>query len=191
MPNPIEIRVDASQLELIEKKLGALSNRTDDVLRRALNRTGDMAFTQVKRAIARQMGMKVGDAAKSLTTRKASYAALRYSINAAGPYLPLKYFGARQLKKGVAATPWAVRRVFPHTFIVSSLGGHVFERSGKRVRMTKGIFKGRKRQRLRKLWGPALPNELVKCETAKAFTDTVATVLPRRIEHELARALGT
>jgi len=158
--------------------LDRASNRTPDAVRRAINRTGDQAFTVVKRVVARQMGIRVGVAADQMRRKRASYESLSYVIGARGGYLSLKYFAARQTRRGVSAAPWNVRRVFPHTFIVGKLGGHVFSRTSK------------KRFPLEKKWGPALPNELVKGETAKAFTETVATVLPRRLEHELGRILA-
>lgn len=176
---PVEVRIDAGELEAIGRVLGNLSNMTDDVLRHAINRTGDMAFTKVKRVVAKQMGIKVGIAAGAMAVKRANFASLTYRIRSSGGYLSLKEFAARQTRKGVSAAPWGQRRVFPHTFIVKSLGGHVFSRTSA------------ERLPLEKKWGPALPNELVKGESAKAFTDMVGDVLPRRVAHELARVLGT
>ena len=75
--------------------------------------------------------------------------------------MSLKEFGARQTAKGVSAAPWGKRRVFPHAFIAPTLGGHVF------------IREGRSRLPIRKLWGPAIPREMVKDQSKEAFERTV------------------
>lgn len=175
----VEVRIDAGQIEAIGRRLGDMSNRTDDVIRRALNRTGDQTFTLLKRVVAKQMGIRVGRAAEQMEVKRANYSQLRYTIVGRGGTLPLKEFAARQTKRGVSAAPWGIRRVFPHTFIIKSKGGQVFSR------------KSEERGPIEVKWGPALPKELVKDESRKAFEQTVATVFPRRVEHELARLLGT
>ena len=174
----VGITLDVEDMLKAAGVISGAANRTDDAARRAINRTGDQAFTVVKRVVARQMGIRVGVAADAMRRKRADYGWLTYSIQAKGGYLSLKYFGARQTRKGVSAAPWNVRRIFPHTFIVKSLDGHVFVRTSA------------KRHPIEKKWGPALPNELVRGETLKAFQETVVTVLPRRLEHELARLLA-
>jgi hypothetical protein len=89
-------------------------------------------------------------------------------------YTSLKEFGAVQRLKGVSAAPWRKRRVFPHTFIVGSLGGHVYERTSKA------------RLPIRKLWGPAIPAEMVRDETKAAFEALVGAELPARLEYEIS-----
>jgi hypothetical protein len=36
-----------------------------------------------------------------------------------------------------------------------------------------------------KLWGPAIPREMVKGQSKEAFENTVRAELPARIEHEI------
>lgn len=170
--------VDARAFDELAAKVAAIGRDVRPALARALNHTGDKARTQVIRALVKQTGAKYGAVRKALTSRPATAGAPVYRIIAQGPYLSLKEFGARQTGAGVSAAPWGRRRVFAHTFIVPALGGHVFER------------KGKARLPLRKLWGPALPKELVKDQTKAAFETTVAVELPRRVAHEIEAVLG-
>jgi len=185
----LSVRIDTSEIEAIGHRLGAAANRTDDALRRAINRTGDMAFTLVKREVARQMGIRVGKAADQMRRRRANYGSLTYSIEGRGGFIPLKEFEARKTRKGVSARPWLLRHQFPHTFFVAKLGGNVFKRVGDKVEVLRGPHAGKMRQPIEKLWGPALPREMVRGATAAAFERVVAEVLPRRVEIEVGRIL--
>lgn len=165
---------DFDRLVAIFEKAG---KNVKPALARAINHTGDMARTQIARALVKQVGAKYGVIRKALQTRPATRGGLVYRIIAKGGFMSLKEFGARQTAKGVSAAPWGKRRVFPHTFIAPSLGGHVFER------------KGSGRLPIRKLWGPAIPRELVKDRSKEAFETTVKRELSSRLEHEVAAIL--
>lgn len=148
--------------------------RKRKALRRALNHTGDKTFTIVRRVLAKQMGLTQGDLMRrGLSKRRANESSMTYEIIGRGGFIPLKDFRARQGARGVSAAPWGERRMFKSTFIVPSLGGNVFKRAG------------RKRLPIEKLWGPAIPRELVKDATAQAFQATVAASLVPRVEHEV------
>jgi hypothetical protein len=132
----------------------------------------------VTRALAKQTGVKYGAVKKALLVQRANYDRGVFRITAKGGYISLKEFGARQTKAGVSAMVWGKRRVFPHSFISQKLGGHVFVRMGK------------DRKPIRKMWGPALPNELIKDETAAVFLSTVQAELPRRVAYEVSALLN-
>lgn len=174
----LRIEVDARSLVRLEEAFRKAGNQAPHAIRRALNWTGDRATTLVTRALAKQTGAKYGAVKSALKQVRANYGTLAYRIVARGPAIPLNAFGARQTRKGVSAAPWNTRRVFPHTFIVPAFGGNVF------VRETS------KRAPLKKLWGPAIPNELVRGESKEAFERTVATQLPARLEHEIMAILS-
>lgn len=178
MPDNLILEVDTTAFKRLASKLAGVGKNIAPALSRALNHTGDKARTRVVRALVKQTGAKYGVVRKVLTTRLASSGMLSYRIIGAGGYMSLKEFGARQTRKGVSAAPWNRRRVFPHTFIVGSLGGHVFER------------KGKSRLPIRKLWGPAIPKEMLKDQSKQAFETTVATDLPARVEHEVGAILS-
>ena len=178
MAGLFEVAADLNALVSVENVLRQLGNQAPHAIRRAVNRTGDKALTQVTRALAKQTGVKYGVVKRALTVQRANFGRATYRISSRGGYISLKEFNARQTKNGVSAMVWGKRRVFPHSFISEKLGGHVF------VRM------GRARNPIRKMWGPALPAELVKDETAAAFLATVSTELPLRVAHEIAALLA-
>jgi hypothetical protein len=177
MTETLRITIDTRDFERLAKAFAEVGKNIKPALAHAINRTGDKARTQVTRSLGKQMGLPYGAVRKALVTIPASGDRLVYKIVAKGGYMSLKEFGAVQKPKGVQAAPWGKRRVFPHTFIVPSLGGHVFERVG------------RSRLPIRKLWGPAVPKELVKDQSKAAFEQTVAADLPRQIETEVNAVL--
>lgn len=153
---------------------------------RAINRTGDMARTQVRQKLARQTGLKRPVIVKAVRISRSNPSILTYKMTSHGGDIALKYFGARETRKGVSAAPFGKRRVFTTTFMRAgwwpnrvakpSWNGHVFMRAG----ASKFPIEKQKS-------GVVIPNEMVKGATADAFNSTVARVLPQRIAHEIAR----
>ena len=148
-----------------------------DAMLFAVNDTGDRARTQVVRTLGRQMGLPYGTVREGLRTKPATGSDLTYKIISGGGYLSLRSFDAQQRRGGVSARPWGQRRLFRGTFIVRSLGGQVFRRT------TRARFP------IQKLWGPAMPMEMVREATPKAFEDTVSATLPKRLTYQLNRLL--
>lgn len=157
--------------------------------RRAVNRTGDMARTQVVRALARQTGLQQKIVRKAVKPQRANFDRIAYVMHAQGGDISLKYFKARETRKGVSAAPFGKRSVFassfmrggrfPNRVVVPRFHGHVFQRDGsERAPITK--LKS----------GVVIPAEMVQGETAKAFETTVRDVLPRRFAHEINRLTG-
>lgn len=143
--------------------------------RRGLNKAGQMAYTQVKREVAKQVGASQAKVIRygGLKRIPASGQLLETRIISRGGHIPLNDFKARQTRRGVSAAPWGQRRVFGGTFIVPSIGGNVFKRIG------------RGRLPIEKLWGPAVPKELVKDRSREAFESTVRRVLPPEIARQV------
>jgi hypothetical protein len=177
MPELFSIEASVASLLSVENVLKQLGNQAPHAIRRAVNHTGDRALTQVTRTLAKQTGVKYSAVKKALFTQRATYSRASYTIRSKGGYIPLKEFDARQTAGGVSAAVWGKRRVYPHSFIVPSMGNNVFVRVGK------------ERRPIRIMWGPALPNELVKDETAEIFLSTVASLLPARVAHEVQAIL--
>lgn len=151
---------------------------------RAINRTGDRTFTETRRAVARQVGLPQGLTVSlgGLRKVKASASTLEYQIVSRGGFIPLRYFGPKQAAIGVSAAPWGRREVFYHTFGLRepalAATGHIFHRVGS------------KRFPIAKTFGPAVPRELVRDESRRAFFHTVESELPKRLAHEIRRATG-
>lgn len=186
----IDITADVQQLLDVEHLFRQIGNQAPHAIRRAINHTGDKARTLVMRTLAKQAGVKYRDVRKIVTVTRANFDRGLYRIAARGTTIPLSHFGARQTKKGVSAAPWGKRRVFPHTFLWPRVHGRVFVRTGHKARMLRGPNKGRQRETIRQLWGPALPKELLKGETAAIFLATVRAELPARVVHEVAAILA-
>lgn len=174
----LQISVDASSIVWLQELLQAAGAQIHTAIRRAVNDTGDKTTTLVSRALAKQVGVKYGTVKAALRQQRASFGSLTYKIIAKGPALSLKEFGARQTSKGASAAPWNTRRVFPHSFIAPGMGGHVF------VRTTD------KRFPVKKLWGPAIPNELVRDASAATFEHTVDIEFPAYLEREVMAILS-
>lgn len=178
MPALFSVEANINALLSVENVLRQVGNQAPHAIRRAVNHTGDKALTLITRTLAKQTGVKYRVVKRSLSVQRANHDRGTYTIGVRGGYISLKEFDARQTRKGVSAMVWGKRRVFPHSFIVPSRGGHVFLRVGK------------SRNPIRKMWGPALPAEIVKAETASIFLATVAAELPARVAHEVGALLA-
>lgn len=161
------------------KKFGQVANR-------AVNRAGDQSRTQVRRALTKQTGLPRKTIVKAVRIKRSSPGTLVYRMRAAGGDVGLKYFKARETRKGVSAAPFGKRQVFASTFIKGArfpnrvpigMGGHVFQRASDDrfpiEKVTSGVI---------------IPNEMVKDATAEAFKTTSSRVLVSRMAHEVARA---
>ena len=151
--------------------------------RRGINRVGDKARNQVQKALAKQVGLTQG-ALKThgrFGVSRAKAAELSYAITSQGNHLPLRLFGARQFAYGVRARPWGRSQRFPGVFIFA---GH--PRSGQPVNASGDAFHRSTGASypIERMFGPAVPVEMVKGTSATAFERTAAE-LPKRIAHEV------
>lgn len=156
------------RLEEAARTLGS-EKKARNAYRRAINEAGRDTKTPTKRALAKQTGLKVGVANRALRTKKASAADLQYEMKGTGGFIGLKFFKARETRKGVSAAPFGQRRVFAHTFIKGGLfpnrkelgmGGQVFA-------PTRGTRWGRDFET--KKSDVRIPDEMVKGVTAQTF----------------------
>jgi hypothetical protein len=172
-------RFDNALKALGSKKMGQAANR-------AVNRTGDMARTQVRQKLTRQTGLKRATIVKAVKVWRSSPQTLVYRMSAHGGDVSLKYFGTRETKAGVSAAPFGSRKIFASTFmragwwpnrvVKPGWNGQVFARAGA------SRFPIEKQKS-----GVIIPNEMVQGETRDVFRSTVARVLPQRLDHEINR----
>ncbi|MBB3937921.1 hypothetical protein [Aureimonas phyllosphaerae] len=177
---------DVASIRRFDDAVRALGNdESRKVLNRAINRTGEMARTKVVRALTKQTGLKRQVIVRAVKTKRSSWEGLTYVMETQGGDVGLRFFGARETRKGVSAAPFGGRKVFAGTFMQGGrfpnrkalgLGGKVFARVGK----ARTPFREEDS-------GVVIPAEMVKGATADAFTSTVSDVLPRRLAHEIAR----
>lgn len=145
-------------------------------LRRALNHTGDKAFTLVKRTLAKQMGLSsqaLFKDGRTLVKRRAMGANLEYQIVSGGRAVRMKEFRWHKTAHGITAYPWNVRHSFRAAFVIPSYGGNLYRRLE------------RTRFPIEALLGPNINKELIKDATAAAFNQVVNASLPARVEHEV------
>jgi hypothetical protein len=171
------VTIDVKDLERWTKVCQTAPARASDIMRMTMNDVGNAARTQVVRTLSRQMGLPNGTVRQGLTIQPATTRRMDYAILSQGGYLSLRSFDAEQRRAGVSARPWGKRRIFRGTFVVRSLGGQVYRRT------TSARFP------IVKLWGPAMPQELVRGAVPKAFEDTARARLPARLAHHLDRLL--
>lgn len=188
---------DVSGLQRLANALGVLeSHQKHLALQRAVNHTGAKARTQVVRALAKQTGLPNKLIAKAVRVKKAWGASttsfvpgrgsLDYVMSATGGDISLKYFKARETRRGVTASPFGKRQLFEGTFMKGGgfpnrvnaprLGGHVF----KRVGSTRGPIELQDS-------GVIIPAEMMTGPTADAFTKVVNRDLAARVSHEINR----
>lgn len=179
----LEARIAGDGLPRFQRALRDLgSTNALRAFSRGLNRTGDRAFTSVRRTLAKQVGLSQAKtvALGGLKRRRANLSNMEFKIESEGEHLSLRDFGARQFGYGVRAKPWGTSRRFAGAFIFAGSprsgqpvrGGHVFVRTGSASYPIQMLF------------GPAIPNELVRGETAEAF-EKATDALADRIRHEL------
>lgn len=183
------IKVDVSSFKRLANMIQAASANAGPAMNRAVNRAGDMAKTAMIRTLAPQTGLRPKVIRKALRSKRASsLAGGSYVIESRGGDVRLKYFSARETRKGVSAAPWSQRQIFAGTFIKGGrfpnrvtlgMGGHVFKRTGA---ARKPIIAARS--------GVFIPEEMISGSSAAAFYATADRVLPERLAHELLRILG-
>lgn len=180
------LHVDVSDFVSLEEAMRRAGPKARVAIRHAVNRTGDMADTQVVRMLTAQTGLKRKTIRKAVKRRRAGAGGLVYRLQSAGGDVGLGHFAARETAKGVTAAPWGKRRLFPHTFTKGgrfpnrkalNFGGQVFIAVGRRL----PIFKIKS--------GLFIPKEMISGATAQAFLRTVRAVLPVRLTHEFARVI--
>ncbi len=170
-------------------QIGALGKGdAHKALARAVNRVTTTLQGRVVRVIAKQSSIKTAVVRRSIRrelVKPGSNQALEGKIIATGRPIPLDEFNARQFSFGVKAKVWGRVQRFPGTFIFAGTyrsgnpvgNGHVFHRTT------------RDSHPIEVLYGPSVPEEMVKDESAKVFQSTVALMLPVRVAHEVGRLL--
>jgi hypothetical protein len=183
--------VDVRGMERFGNMLGALGQDAPKAINRALNRTGDMARTQVIRTLAAQTGLPQRTIRRSVRVKRSEWSNLEYTLKSAGGDVALKYFKKRETLAGVEADLGSARGkvlfdrtffkggAFPRRVALTAFDGHVMDRvSEYRFDLRKvksGVF---------------IPEEMVSGATRDAFERVVEDVLPRRLDHEISRILA-
>jgi len=128
----IKVTVDERSFKEAAHILRAVPRAVPRVFRRAIGRTVDMAATDLKRRVGKQITAKKGDIAKGISKKKTTF----YGSIGAKPFRPglLAFPGTKQTKRGVSyrLSRTAGRKRIEHGFIATMPSGHrgVFVRGG-------------------------------------------------------------
>jgi hypothetical protein len=170
---PFQIDVDVGHIDAIVKGLNELRrNSGDRVYGRAVNRVGDMTFTRVIRLLADETGATQKRVREQVRKFSAVGTTVPFKIVARGGYLSLDAFQPRQTLAGISAAPWGKRRVFKGSFF------------GPAHRVY--VRKGKSRLPIRVLYGPAVPNQMLKGKTQEIAAQMFRENFADRVEHEVA-----
>jgi hypothetical protein len=182
----LTLRITGDGLPRLEEAVKALGEgKARNAYRRAINEAGRDTKTPTQRALAKQTGLKVGVARKAFRVSKASSANLEYKLEGKGGFIRLKYFGARETRKGVSAAPFGQRKVFAHHFIRGGLfpGRQELGLGGQVFRPTRGTRWGRDFETAKS--AVRIPDEMVKGVTADAFERVGQTKLGEKIRRHV------
>jgi hypothetical protein len=172
-------------------QLAALgSDRGAMAMSRALNHEGQKAMTQIKRALAKQTGMKYGDLSNFTRAVPASPSTLSFGIRVSGRETNIAAFGGRQTAAGVSAAPWGRRQLFAHAFMASAVKGAqgLSEATAEGGKMLAFMRLGRSRLPIRPIFGPNIAREALKGEAKETFEKAAPAVLDR-LGYEIQRIL--
>jgi hypothetical protein len=171
------LEIDPHEIEQLAALFKKAEAEAPAAIGRAVRRVGAMTKTRMVRSLTKQTGLKRNVIDRAL---KGKASGLTYGIKSRGGNVHLKYFKARQTRSGVSAAPWNKRRVYSGAFIVrGKYGGQVFKRAGSSrlpiVPQRSGLY---------------IPKEMISGATASEFLAAVRTLLPARLQHEIAAILG-
>lgn len=129
---------------------------------RGLNKAGEPTSNKFMREVKKSLGIGRAAGMKSWKDptatgqrkKQATPALLRYELTASGRKIPLKYFKARETRKGVSATPYNQRQIFAGTFMK---GGRFPARKDLKYGDTVWKRAGKARTPLEKQYGPSIP----------------------------------
>ena len=150
----------------------------------ALNAVCDPLLTATRRHVRDQSGAKYGRVMKAIKAKRAHPNNLRYTIQAQDGPMKLSEF-ARGLRPGQgdpSASPWNKTRRFHGAFTIRFRSGA--------VEIVKRIGRHNKAGKIRVLFGPILPREMLRphSPSLQEIADVVPLKLVPRLLHELEQA---
>lgn len=132
----MKINIDSQSLASVRKTIESLGANIKKELNVAVNKTAKQVNIKAARKLRSVIPVPVKVLKKAIGVRKkSSVNSLSSEIGMIKGYpIPLKYFGAKQTKRGVThkrAGAEKSRGVLPHAFIVNRFRGNVYQRTTK------------------------------------------------------------
>ena len=160
--------------------------KANRVFMRTLNAEGDKMRTQVRRAVAKQTGLKRDVIVRAIIRKGASTSDLTYELKAKGGNVRLRFFRPAEFRYGTRAFPRGKATRFAGAFMK---GGQFPGRVPIRINPSgRGVFQrvGAGRFPIREVRSDVyIPDELVTGQSEAAFNAT-----PDQIIRQLDRQLG-
>lgn len=116
-----QVEIDTSEFGRAAIALRAARKDAPAALAWGLNAVGRKAATRMRRALVGQTGLKYGVLVRALRTKSATASNPEFRIESRGGNVRLKFFSPRETRKGVTATPWGKRKLYPGYFIKGGL----------------------------------------------------------------------
>lgn len=185
MAEGVQINYDLSSLKHVADIMHRAGQLAPAVIKAAVKHTGDKATTAMRSALVPQTGLKRKTLVAAVKGRSTGSG---YEIKSHGGDIRLKFFAARETRKGVTAAPWNARRLYAGTFmkggrfpnrVALGMNGQVMKRAGASRKPIHGVKSGL-----------FIPEEMVKGGSEAAFYGVMDTDLAPRLLHELGRIFG-
>ena len=190
----MEIVIDGSGLEKMERILNSFGSRGKQAVTRALNRALAGVQTDSTKEIRQDYpGVKAGVIKKSFSVRRATKATLIGQARSRGPRMPLIAFGARPNKPESRRPPVGAsvkitsRKRIPGAFAARMPSGHVglFKRTGEY-----GRNGDPDQERIQELFTFAVPQAVEWIEeNTGVISEGARDRFAKNLDHEMDRAL--
>jgi excinuclease UvrABC nuclease subunit len=175
----ISISVDAKSLKELRNALKGVEKKIPRELATAINATAKKVRLETARELRKVLTVKTTVLKKAIKIKKkASAKSTKATVFFAdGHPIPLKYFRARQLKRGGVTykidPKFNRKSIIRDAFIVEQYNANVYRRTGK------------ERGPLEKLYGPAPSEAFEKAGIAKVARTVAATELPKQVQRRI------
>jgi hypothetical protein len=173
----IQVGIDKSQLDRLEKALGEKAHRLPREIRTAINATARKVAADTAKDLSKIMPLKQKTLKKIVKQKsKADVDKLIAVVNIGEGYpIPLRMHSPTQLKKGVTVKvrKGQGRTVIPRAFIARQFGGHVYQRETNQ------------RTPIKKMFGPRPGSYFAELGTAGKAKAIAQAELPKQIERRI------
>lgn len=156
---------------------------------RAINDLAKQARTLAAREVQKERNLLIGDIKKNIEIKRAQPHFLSAALVVRGGNVPAKRYKPRQTKKGVTIKMkrGGSRTLIKGGFIVDSLGGHVFQRTGEHHTASKGRYKGKRREKIENVYRAGITSAFIKDKVQDALTKLVQTKFKQRLAYYITR----
>lgn len=179
-----------STIRKLQDMLKDLPKEAEAVMSAASNAALDYAHREISSGISSLYTMPLPEALDTITLRRATPNNPTASLESRGSVPGMQHFEHSATSAGVKVTVRKDRGggTIPGAFTSPDITG-IFHRRGPRVVMERGRHKGKKRQRLHRYSGPAVPSMVKTVIDENELMDKAGDVMSREIDRGIDRIL--